>query len=234
MKIIIDRAKIQRRARLAHIASVGGMLILLGSVAISLWQPGWTILAGTMLFFGGVAAMVGIYYANRWVKRPRPEDVLNEALKGLDDRHRLYHYCLPCDHLLLTPGSILVIETVNLEGRFDYRRGKWQQKITAGRAMRFFVEEKLGDPIKRAQDFARQIRALLIAATPEANALEAHAMVVFTNPFVELNVDNPPIPVCGPKKLRSRLPKTNARLSPEVLSQVQKTLDQMAGLLTSI
>lgn len=230
MKIIIDREKIQRRARLAHIASVGGMLILLGSVAVSLWHPGWTILAGAMLFFGGVAAMVGIYYANRWVKRPRPEEVLNEALKSLDDRHRLYHYCLPCDHLLLTPGGFLVIETVNLEGRFDYRRGKWQQKITAGRAMRFFVEERLGDPIKRAQDFARQIRKLIIDAVPEANALEALGIVVFTNPFVELNVENPPIPVCGPKKLRSKLPKTAIRLSPEVFNQVQETLDRIAGL----
>jgi len=164
------------------------------------------------------------------VKRPRPEEVLDEALKGLDDRHRLYHYCLPCDHLLLTPGSIIVLETINLEGKFIYRQGRWQQKITPGRAMRFFVEEKLGDPIERAQYFARQIKAQIIAAIPEANALEAHGIVVFTNPFVELNVEGPPIPVCGPKKLRSKLPKTGAKLPPEVSRQVQETLDQLAGL----
>lgn len=228
MKIIIDREKIQRRARMAHIASVGGMLILLGSVAVSLWQPGWTIPAGAMLFLGGAAAMTGIYYANRWVKRPRPEEVLDEALKSLDDRHRLYHYNLLCDHLLLTPGSIVVIETVNLEGRFDYRGGKWHQKITAGRAMRFFVEEKLGDPIKRAQETAWQIKALVVETVPEALALEAHAMVVFTNPFAVLNIENPPIPVCGPKKLRSRLPKTNVRLATDVLIQVQERLDRLA------
>lgn len=232
MKVIIDRDKIQRRARLSHVASLGGMLVLLGSVAISLWQPGWTLLTGIMLFTGGATSIAGIYFANRWVKRPRPEDVLNEALKGLDDRHRLYHYCLPCDHVLLTPGGIVVLETVNLEGKFSYQGGRWQQKITPGRAMRFFVEEKLGDPIARAQECARQIRSHLVDAVPEAQTVEAHAVVVFTNPFVELNIGDSQVPVCSPNKLRSKLPKAGVKLPPEVYRQVQEKLDQRAGLLS--
>jgi hypothetical protein len=230
MKIIIDRQTLGRRARLSHVASLGGLLVLLGSVGISLWRPTWTLVTGLMLFAGGSLAMVGIYFANRWVKKPRPEDVLDEALKGLDDRHRLYHYALPCDHLLLTPGGVVVIETVGLEGVFTYAGGKWRQKMTPGRAMRFFVEEKLGDPIERALSCARAIKERLVEMVPEAAKMEARGVVVFTHPFSELNVERAPIPVCAPKKLRGRLPKDTVKLPPEIYARVQEKLDEMAGL----
>jgi len=230
MKIIIDRPALARRARLSHIASLGGLLVLLGSVAISLWQPSWTLVSGLLLFLGGVSAMVGIYFANRWVKKPRPEEVLDQALKGLDDRHRMYHYSLPCDHLLLTPGGIIVIETVGLEGEFTYREGRWRQKMTPGRAMRFFVEERLGDPIDRAQSYARLIKAHLVEEVPEASTMEARGMVAFTNPNVEVHVEKAPIPVCRADKVRARLPKDTVKLPLEIYQRVQKRLDELAGL----
>jgi hypothetical protein len=230
MKVIIDRQKVQRRARLSHIASLGGLLVLLGSVAVSLWQPSWTLITGSLLFIGGTTSMVGIYFANRWVKKPRPEEVLDQTLKGLDDRHRLYHYALPCDHLLLTPGGIVVLETVNLEGVFTFRDGRWRQKMSLSRAMRFFVEEKLGDQIERALSCAQTVKSQLVEAVPEARALEARGVVVFTNPYAELVVEGAPIPVCEAKKLRSKLPKIGTKLPTEVYKQIQDRLDQLAGL----
>jgi hypothetical protein len=231
MKIIIDRQSLTRRARLSHVASLGGLLVLLGSVGLSLWQPTWTLITGSLLFVGGSLSIVGIYFANRWVKKPRPEDVLDQALKGLDDRHRLYHYALPCDHLLLTPGGITVIETVSLEGVFTYRDGKWRQRMTPGRAMRFFVEERLGDPVDRALASARTIKARLVEAVPEAAAFEARGMVVFTNAYVELDVEKPPIPVCKAEKVRARLPKDGVKLPVEVYRQVQERLDGLSGIV---
>jgi hypothetical protein len=230
MKVIIDRPALARRARLSHIASLGGLLVLLSSVAISLWRPSWTLVAGLLLFLGGASAMVGIYFANRWVKKPRPEEVLDQALKGLDDRHRIYHYSLPCDHLLLTSGGIIVIETVGLEGEFTYREGRWRQKMTPGRAMRFFVEERLGDPIDRAESCARAIKTLLARDVPEATAMEARGMVVFTNPYAELHVEKAPIPVCRADKVRARLPKDTIKLPQEIYQRVQRRLDELAGL----
>jgi hypothetical protein len=230
MKIIIDRQTIARRARLSHIASLGGLLVLLSSVGISLWQPTWTLITGLLLLIGGTVSIVGIYFANRWVKKPRPEDLLDEALKGLDDRHRMYHYALPCDHLMLTPGGILAIETVGLEGVFIYRDGRWRQKMTPGRAIRFFVEERLGDPIDRALTCAKAIKAQLVQEIPEASALEARGMVVFTHPYAELDVEKAPIPVCKADKVRAKLPKDANKLSPEIYNRVQKKLDELARL----
>jgi hypothetical protein len=91
MKTFIDREKLRRRATVSHVASLGGILILLGSTAISIWKPEWSTLTAVMLFVGFASATAGIYYANRWVKKPRPEDTLDQALKGLSGKYCLYH-----------------------------------------------------------------------------------------------------------------------------------------------
>lgn len=229
MKIILDQDALRRRARLSHAASLGGLLLILASVAISLWKPNATLLTSILLVVGFAVSVIGIYYANRWVKKPRPEQVLNNALKGLSDKHRLYHYALPCDHVLLMPNGLVVIETVNLEGHFTYRDGKWRQKITPGRAMRFFVEEKLGNPIQRARDCADHLKGLLQDELPADTNLTVHPILVFTHPMVDLHLENPEIAVCQPKSLRSRIPKKLTRLEPEVYQAIQSRLDQIAS-----
>ena len=140
MKVIIDRQKISRRQRLANVASIGGLLILLASVVLPLINAAFTNYATILMVIGLAVAMLGVFYANRWVKKPRPEDRLDETLKSLHDTYRLYHYpALQCDHVLLTPGGVVVFETINLEGKFTYKDGRWKEKITLGRALRYLV-----------------------------------------------------------------------------------------------
>lgn len=230
MKVILDYQILHRRARLSHIASLGGLLILLGSVALSLWQPSWNTISAIMLFTGFAVSVTGIYYANRWVKKPRPEEVLNEALKGLNDQYRLYHYVLPCDHLLLTPSSLVVIETVALEGYFSYHDGHWKQNWTFSRALRFFVEEKLGDPTARAISCSQMMKEHLVDKIPEAQKIDARAIVVFTNPYAELDIEKAPITICKPNKLRRRLNGEKKKISIDLMKQVQVELDRMAKL----
>ncbi len=229
MKTIIDRARLARRARLSHAASLGGLLAILASVGLSMWQPrlatAWTVL----LVAGFAVSTVGIYHANRWVKRPRPEDTLDQALKSLSDQHRLYHYALPCDHVLLTPSGVLAIETCNLDGAFTYRAGRWRQRMTLGRTLRFFVEESLGDPIARARGEAQALERLLVGKLPDGVQVPVQPMVVFVNPGASLEADSPPIPACRPERLRKLLPQNLPKLESQVYERVRAALDAAAG-----
>lgn len=227
MKSIADHVVLGRRATLAHTASLGGLLVLLGSVGVSMWFPTQTTLVPILLTAGAAISMVGIYYANRWVKKPRPEDTIDTALKSLSNQHRCYHYLLPEDHVLLTPGGVVVLEVCNLEGRFTYRDGRWKQRFTPSRALRFFVEETLGDPFATAQEGARAIRELVARHVSESVPVDG--MVVFTNPLAEYEVEKPPLPICQPQKLTKRLPQ-RPKLPPEVIAQVQEVLDIAAKL----
>ena len=226
MKVIIDRARLARRARLAHGASLGGLLALLGSVGLTLFRPDLATPGAILLVAGFAVATIGIAQANRWVKRPRPEDVLDQALKGLNDHYRLYHYLDSAPpHILLTPGALLVIECRAGEGVFAYRGGQWRQKITMGKALRFFVEEPLGDPLRDAQRSAELLGRSVAIRLPAHRAVPVRAVVVFTHPAAVVSSSSAPLPVLLPKQLRSHAARGEHPLPEETYASVRAVLD---------
>jgi hypothetical protein len=225
MKSVIDHKTIQRKARLAHIASVAGMLILLVGVLFPYWLPALSNLTVAFIIVGFAIAAVGVYLANRWVKKPRPEDVLDKTLKSLSDQFRMYHYGTPWDHLLLTPGGLVILDTINLEGVFSYDEGRWKQKMTISRAFRYVFEERLGDPVKRVQQGITQLTALLQQRLPESEPIPVTGLVVFIHPLCEVTARDASIPVCIPKNLQKRIPTQANRISPETYQAVQGVLD---------
>lgn len=231
MKTLMDREGLRRRATASHAASLGGLAVILGAVVLSLARPQWATLTAVLIVAGFAISTVGIYFANRWVRKPRPEDTLALALKGLGDPHRIYHYLLPADHVLLTPSAVVVIETVSLEGRFVYRNGRWKQQMPLGRALRFFVEETFGNPTVRAQAEAARLRNLLQARLPgDAAPVPVLAVVLFVHPNAEVIADSPPVPVCQPAQLRKRIPSHLPKLPSARFEQVRAALDELAGL----
>ncbi len=232
MKTVVDQSALRRRASLSHAASLGGLAVLLGSVAVTFARPTWTVLSSLMLFGGFALAMVGIYYANRWVKKPRPEVILEKSLKGLSDAHRLYHYTRLGDHILLTPNGVVALETVNLEGRFTYQSGRWKQKMTITRAMRYLVEEKLGNPAAIAASSMELTKKYLQGGAPQGlesqiAAIPVQGLVVFTHPMAEVSAKDAPIPVVQPDKLLKKVPHPGQKLSPDVYQYARRKLDEL-------
>ena len=226
MKILIDQVKVKRRRRLSNIASVGGLLLLLASVVLPLIRPEYATYSTVLMVLGLAVAMIGIYFANRWVKKPRPEDRLDNALKSLGDFHRLYHYPnLPCDHVLLTPWGLLVLETINLEGNFHYQDGRWKEKMGLGRALRYIVEEHLGNPIKSALASESYLKSRLNEETPDGRDIPVHSVVVFVHPAAVLEVESPETPVCKVEKLRRHVNLKTGKLPVDLYDRACKFLD---------
>ncbi len=229
MKICVDRQKLNARAQAANIASVGGLVLLLVSVAAPLFLPKssgiWTLL----MIVGAVGAMVGIYLANRWVRRPRPEDSLNKALKSLDDHYRLYHYpsSLPCEHILLTPTGLLAMEVVNLSGYFSSRNGRWKEAMTIGRALRYFVEERVHDPVALSAALVQELDNRMETEFGGAIRAPVKALTVFTHPATELEIEGGPIPACKIEKLRKQVNVQGERLAPEAYEKISAWLDRL-------
>jgi len=227
MKSIINQRKIARRAMFSNIASVAGLLALLASVVVPLFRPRYLTFAYMLMIAGLGVAMTGIYFANRWVKRPRPETSLDTALKSLSSAHRLYHYpSLPCDHVLLTPNGLVVLETVNLGSRFTYKNGRWREAIGAGRALRYIVEEHLGDPFKSARSAAQFLEEQLSQMLEGKAGVPVKAVVVFTHPAAQIDVENPPLPACTVDKLKKYVQVQGPRLEQGVYEQVEDFLDR--------
>jgi hypothetical protein len=225
MKIYIDRQKLNARASLANFASVGGLVVLLASVVVPLFLPGTATLSLILLIVGASTAMVGIYLANRWIRKPRPEESLDKALKAFDDHYRIYHYpALPCDHLLLTPAGVTAFEVVNLSGSFSYRDGHWKEAMTIGRALRYMVEPRVGDPAIVAPAQAEELGQRFQRELGAEVVVPIKALTVFTHPGVELEIESASFPACRIEKLRKQSTLGTARLSTE-------TYDKLAAFL---
>ncbi len=227
MKTVMNKAKLIRKAQNANIASISGMVALLAGVVVPLVFPSLGQIAPLICILAGIAiAMVGIYQANRWVRKPRPEEQLSKALKGLDDKYVLYHYpsSLPCDHLMLTPDGVVILETVNLAGQFVYKDERWTERMSMGRALRSVVEERLGDPTRSALAVQRYLVGKLLKLTGETIAVKP--VIVFTHPGAELDLEpDGPVPVFPASKLKKHVPIEGPRLSPETYQTIASFLE---------
>ncbi len=229
MKTIIDQRKLQNHSTLANLMSIGGLLILLASVLLPLFKASLAQFSFAMMVVGLGVSMVGIYFANRWVRKPRPEDKLDAALKSLNNGFHLFHYpSLPSDHVLLAPSGIYILETVGLAGFFSFKKGKWKESMTIGRALRYIVEEHLGDPIRAAQAAEAYLRQRVEAAVPSDKAIPIRLIVVFTHPAVQVDVEDAPIPVTKVDKLRKYISTTATALD----EATYKALDELLGSMT--
>jgi hypothetical protein len=213
MKTYIDLHKVKRRSLISNLTSVGGLMLLLGGVIVPLFLPALHQEAQVLMVVGMGVAMVGIYLANRWVRKPRPEESLDSALKSLNNSYHLFHYpSLPCDHILLTPSGIVIIEVFNLAGNFTYKDGRWKEKMSVGRALRYIVEEHLGDPVKNARELEEYLRGRLNQALGNDHSISIHSVVTFTHPAVRLDVRKSPIPVCKLDKLNRNISWKTSKL----------------------
>ncbi len=228
MKVFIDRRKVNARATWSNVASVGGLILLLVSVVLPLFLPSWAGFAYVAMIVGMGAAMIGIYFANRWVRKPRPEESLAKALKSFDDHYRLYHYpSLPCDHLLLTPNGVVILEVFNLSGSFSYMQGRWKEAMTIGRALRYIVEEHIGDPVALAEQLKEDLGQRFKKEFGPEVTIPIKCVITFTHTAVELDVDESPIPICKIDKLKKQVAFNTPRLTTE---QYEKTSRLLEGL----
>jgi len=228
MKIYIDRDKVNARSTLATVMSVGGLLLLLGSVLLPLFVPAAANISLVLLAAGGIIAMVGIYYSNRWVRKPRPEDSLDAALKAFDDHYRLYHYPkLPCEHVLLTPTGVMAFEIVNLAGRFSNRKGRWKESMTIGRALRYIVEPRVADPVLVAQALTDELSDVISRELGKGTRVPIKSLTVFTHPAVELEVEGSSYPACKVGKLRKQASLSAPRLPDDTYGSLASYLERI-------
>ena len=219
MKTYIDRKKVGTRAELSNLASIGGLVLLLASVLLPLFLPKAANFSFLLMVVGLGTAMLGIFYANRWVRKPRPEERLDKSLKGLADSYHLFHYPpFPPDHLLLTPNGVVILETISLAGSFSYKDGKWREAMTIGRALRSIVEEHVGDPIRSALRTEQTLRARLGNVVTEAVPIKP--VVVFIHPAVELEIEKAPILVLPAEKLKKQVTIDAPKLDQAVYDQL--------------
>ena len=229
MKVYINQGYIKRRAAVGKYASLIGLVVLGGGLIISLRNPRLFFISFGTLILGFLLSNVGIYYANRYVRPDRPDAVLGQALKGLDNRYALYQFLLPASQVLREPGGLTVFVPRPQEGLTSYQGGKWRNKQGWSRVLRWVGQEGLGKPELELERETQALRDWLEKKTPDLD-VPVRGVVLFTHPNAELQLDAPPVTVLRPKQLKGWLRRAGKLppLSKETSNGLTQLLDTAA------
>lgn len=231
MRIVSNEKLIRRNARISQFASVGGLAILAGGMYVSFRYPEQVGLAWLALLIGFILSQAGLYYGNRWGRRPRPDEHLNEALKDLDNRYSIYHFFKPTHHLLVGPAGIWVLLPRHQAGTIVYEKNRWKQKgggFVQG-YLRLFAQEGIGRPDLEVTVEVDNVSQFLQKHLPETQFPAPQAALVFTNPntTIDESTNEAPAPTLQAQKLKELIRKSakTSGLTPEQTQKIQEILE---------
>jgi len=229
MEINSNERLIKRNARIGQITSITGLVVLAGGMFISFTRPEMFSISLVALLVGFGLSQIGIYFGNRWGRRPRPDEVLNTALKGLDGRYSIYHYTTPTSHLLIGPAGVWVLMPRHQAGTITYDEGKkrWRQK-GGNLYLKIFAQESLGRPDLEVGAEINAVAKFLEDKLDEETTPEVSAALVMTNEKCMVDADNAPAPTMEVKKLKDFIRKT-AKGKPISLDLVREIQSSIRG-----
>jgi len=235
MKIYRNLAEIKRKETLGRRITLGGLAVLFVGLLASFtptWFPPdepaanallgfvqsyWAYISFGSLALGFLASNVGSYYINRFAPRrwpdsnriARPDELLENNLKGFDDKYGLFLWSLPdAPYLLAGPTGIQVFVVRGDKGQVNVSGDSWKEPFSIGRVFTAFTREGLGNPGKEVEETKQKVRELLQEGESNqtlgvnAASVPIEGAVVFVNPSVNLNLDNPTVPVIAVAQLK--------------------------------
>ena len=235
MVILRDEQRIARLGMIAKWANLIGMGALVAGLvmAFTLSENTSNLVLYQLLALtaGWLLSQVGIYLTHRYLRRPRPDEVLDEAVKKVARNGRFYHYLLPAPHVLLTPAGVIVFNAKYQGGNISVQDDKWKQSGVGLR--KFFGQEGLGNPTREAETMVKAVASYINKHAPEVEELPIGAMIVFTTKGIpNLDVAESRIPAMHATKVKGYLrQKKRTPLPPATYDAIKAAFDQKAAHL---
>jgi len=230
MNIYRNEKLIKRNARIAQVSMLAGLAVLGAGMVISFRNPDQFNLSLGALLLGFILSQVGIFFSNRWGRRPRQDELIDQALKGLDKKFSLYHYLSPVSHLLVGPSGMWVLLPYYQRGQITFTNGRWRQK-GGNLYLKIFAQEGLGRPELDVATEKETLEKFLKKQFPDETFPSIDAALVFTNERAEVAIPEdvtPPAETVLLKDLKElvRKPGKSKSLSAEKLKILEDGLNK--------
>lgn len=242
MIIYRDEERIARLKKRSRRISLAGFLIMASGLIAYFLAPSLGEFNERDVFLYETASLVigfglvqyGLYLQHRYVRSPRPDEVLDEALKSVGKDSVLYHYMLPAPQVLLTPAGPIVFVLKYQTGIIRADGDKWSQKGLGFR--RFFGQEGLGNPTNDAEKMIKALAGYISRHAPDIEEVPIGAMIVFTSKNRdELDVSESRIPAMHYTKVKGYLRQQGKGdpLPEDQYNALRSAFDEAAGDLVS-
>lgn len=231
MEVIRNDAKIKRYRQISQGASIFGLAILsFGLVLAFTGNEAAIFYQWIVLIVGILMWQVALNFSYKYVQRPRPDEVLDNALKGSSYKSYLYHHYLPANHVLLTRSGPVVLVPKSQTGTVSVvgteKGDRWRRR---GSLLKRFLgrEPALGNPTQEANLEIQRLVKYIKENAPELDEIPLGAIVVFVQDSVSLDKQGPNIPVVKGDELRKYIKKQLGRpLPPEQFRRLKAIFDQ--------
>ena len=140
----------------------------------------------------------------RWGRPPRPDQIIEKELKGLDDKYHFYAWSLPVPYVLLSPQGVYAFATRDQGGKVSVEGSRWSSKFNAARIFFAFAQEGLGNPGAEAAEMAGRLEKWIKTKAPEMEA-PVQPAVLFLADNVQLTINEPAVPVMQVEGLKKWL-----------------------------
>jgi hypothetical protein len=230
MKIVINEKTLKRNVKIGQYTSLGSVGVLALGMYVTYAYPEWVTFSFACLLIGFIGSQVGIYFGNRWGRRPRIDEQLTANLKGLTRDYTVYHYVTPVSHLLVGPAGVWILEAYYQRGKITYEKGKWKQKGGGFvlQYLKIFAQEGLGRPDLEVETDIENLKKAFQKSLGEENLPPIQAALIFTDERAELEPGDSPLPMLRPKEMKEFFRKTAKAnpLRPEEVKRIQDSLPQ--------
>jgi hypothetical protein len=225
MRRFANERMIRRNSTVGTILTFGGIGLMIGAVVLALKARELFSITLMVSFAGLVLSQIGNTQRTRWGKHPRMDEILDDALKGLDERYSLFHYLLGASHALITPSGVYALSTTAVEGKILFREGKWWRERPArrGRPPRL---QTLAEPAAQTEGEAQRLERDLRRRLDREDLPTVKPILVFVHPAADLEADEAPFTSVHVKKLKHfvrSLPKAKTLTLTEVTSLIEST-----------
>ena len=142
-----------------------------------------------------ILTIVSVRMTNLWARVPRPENAIEDGLKGLSNKSVLYNYYhFPARHVLICPQGVFAIVTRWHDQQFTLRDDRFRSKRNfiskLFSAIRF---DGIGKPFRDAAFAREHIQRAIDEVAPEVTV---QSLIVFVDPSVDVEFESKPtVPV---------------------------------------
>lgn len=204
MRIIRNEGRIRVFGSIGQYATLAGLAALLASLILSFVKPEWFTLMLASVTLGLVLSIVGGFFADRYAGPLSQHEALAKALKGLGNNYALLQYRLPAAHVLVGPGGCTVFVIKAQGGQVTCEDGKWKHKQRGKFFRQIAGQEAVGIPNFEAERQARKMEQWLSKQLPGVE-IPVRPVILFINPDLALEANDPPVPVFYGKKVKAWL-----------------------------
>ena len=234
MKIVIDEKMVARNKKLSSIFRWASFIIMLAGLFIVFQpevvnNPTLTTVVFAIIIVGFLLSSISNFLGSRFGRSPRPDELIDKSLKGLDDRFSIYHYELPIPHLLVGPGGVWSIIPSYVDGEIEFNQKKkiWVRK--GGSVLnKFLARETLGRPDKEFATHQKDLDQFIKQNNLNFNlSLNKVVVLMHKNAAVGEQVDSE-IQVLPADKLKYKLRKQSKenQLPIEDLNKLKETIEK--------